>query len=661
MSNLESSLSSLQVSLAAGGIAGLFAALSLTGLTWGLPSRSIDKYLFPDGEVWSGEKIHRLAGASAKFNPARGADVDADPLTSPGIDADLAEKRNDGLVPLTAADEDIAKILIRYRLYTYQPDEMITMMALAGMNPGSIDLDPRLYQYGGLFIYPVGALIKLCRVLGLIDVRGNVIYYLDHPDEFGKFYLVARGYSAAWGVLGVFVVFGIARRLGGNGAGLFAALLYTLMPVVVCMAHEGKPHLPGAVLMLIAVSIAMRLDTYVRGSNRATTRRATKEGARRPRLRRGRSLREWERTNPPQEANHPNSSYRPQSCDPGDFSISGALECTRSATSNAFSFWWMCVACGAATGMVLSSWPICVLIPLVAFRAACASPRTKFTRTIAGSALAIGVYLLTNPYVAINAFVNSEVLRSNFGNSLGMYEISRVGEGFNRVLELTAEGATLPVLLLGLIGFAVFAARRQRAAWPLALSAAVFAFQFVLIGAGKPDEFGRFGVFTNAALAIAAGAIAVGAWTRLHRFIAWSVPLFTIAWVGLHGIGYLQNFRADAAGIGSRIHAAERIMERTDGRELPKTIYLAAEPAPYSCPPLHFSGHDVRLKSPPASGRSQLEIKNALRISIENEKPSWVSYLAPLWRQPGVWIGLDRPTPISWANKPIQVQFPKAD
>ena len=91
-----------------------------------------------------------------------------------------------------------------------------------------------------------------------LDVRNDVAYYLDNPDEFGKFYVVARAYAAAWGLVGVLAVFAIGRRLASARVGVLAALLFTLMPVVVCMAHEGKPNLPGAVLMLLAVLLAMR-------------------------------------------------------------------------------------------------------------------------------------------------------------------------------------------------------------------------------------------------------------------------------------------------------------------------------------------------------------------------------------------------------------------
>ena len=50
-----------------------------------------------------------------------------------------------------------ARILRRYKLYSFQPDEMNTFRALAEMHPDAMQFDPRLYQYGGLWIYPVGA------------------------------------------------------------------------------------------------------------------------------------------------------------------------------------------------------------------------------------------------------------------------------------------------------------------------------------------------------------------------------------------------------------------------------------------------------------------------------------------------------------------------
>ncbi len=570
------------------GILAIYATVSIVGITWGLPSRKIDKYLFGDGEVWSGEKIHRLAGAGGKFSPARGADVDADPLRSrsvasaPGSDQTLP-------ISLTATDEDIAKILLRYRLYTYQPDEMITMMALAGMRPSRLDLDPRLYQYGGLFIYPVGALIKLCGLLGLINVRSDVVFYLDHPDEFGKFYIVARAYSAAWGLLGIVLVYAIANRLvpaasaderAPHRAGLLASLLFALMPVVVCMSHEGKPHLPGAVLMLAAVYFAMRF---------------------------------------------------------------GSTQAKR-------DFAWLCVSCGAAVGMVLSSWPILTLIPLVAFLSAppSANRRKHFLHnTIRGTAIALGVYLLANPYVLANTLFSRDVLRSNFGNSLAMYEIARVGEGFLRVVELTIEGTSPPVAIVGVVGLMVAAIRRDRKALPLIAVAVVFLLQFVLIGAGKPAEYGRFGIFTNTALAIG-GACTLASLRR--AWLRWPVTALLTLWVGFGGLTYMQNFWLDATGQGSRTQLAADIERSGAGR----TIVIPAEPAPYSLPPVAFTTTPVILV-PEASARGAAE--GSWRFIRPVDRRTGSSPNSPADVQGRVVSGAaGRETPISWANKPFLVE-----
>ena len=97
------------------------AIIFCAGITWGLPSRDMDKYLFGDEPVWSGEKIQQLAG-DWTYDPTRGADVDIDPITD----------RNQ-VICINETDEQRAEIIRRYRLYSYQPDEMITFRSLASM------------------------------------------------------------------------------------------------------------------------------------------------------------------------------------------------------------------------------------------------------------------------------------------------------------------------------------------------------------------------------------------------------------------------------------------------------------------------------------------------------------------------------------------------
>jgi hypothetical protein len=203
----------------------------VAGIGWGLPSHRVDPFLFGQHEVWSGEEIARLAGERADSN--LGADVDRNPAARGSL--------------LNETDQQRAEIIRRYRLFTYQPDEMITMMSLASMKHG--DFDPKLYQYGGLWIYPIGAVLKAASIFRFITLVPLQSFYLDHPEEFGKFYIVARLYSAMWGLIGVWAVFRFTKSAS-------AALLFILLPVVVNMSHEAKPHLAGAVLIILAAMAA---------------------------------------------------------------------------------------------------------------------------------------------------------------------------------------------------------------------------------------------------------------------------------------------------------------------------------------------------------------------------------------------------------------------
>ncbi len=563
------------------------ATVFCAGITWGLPSRAVDGFLFGSVAPWDGEKILRLAGERPD-DPRLGADVDIDPLAS-----------RERPVVLNATDEQRAAIIRRYRLYSYQPDEMITLMALAGMRPGQGRLDPRLYQYGGLWIYPVGALLKLASLTGEVTLMADPAFYLDYPEEFGKFYVVMRLYTVGWALAGVMAVFWLGRRLSGGctATAVAGALCYTLMPVVVNMAHEAKPHLPGAVLMLLAVIAAMRyVDTGRRG-------------------------------------------------------------------------WWLATAalCGAALGMVLSALPIFVILPVMLLLRRW-SWREVAWRTAAGAGVGAAVYLATNPYMLINLFFNREVLRSNFGNSLAMYEVSRLGAGLVNAAVLMAEGTSFLLAAVGVAAVGIFTWRALRcssktdlenaecqrggAGWLLVAPALVVVLQFVALAAGKPAEYGRFAVFPDVALGLAA-VLAVG---RLIRHRVWRAAVLCAIVLVTAGPGarYLRGFVRDSRPSTSRVRTAHDL--RTLQGVGARSLGLLAEPAPYSLPPVDLftwrivllpveeqavSTHaDVLIR---AWGTETFTIQaDELQRRFHRERLRW-------WR----------PGSISWADKPFELLVPQ--
>ncbi len=518
----------------------------LTGLDWGLPSRAADPYLFGQRTPWSGKEILSLAGERGGADEL-GADVARHPLGDRQKELGLNE-----------TDAQRAMIVRRFRLYSCQPDEMITMMSLAQMRVREGDFDPRLYQYGGLWIYGVGGLLKGADLLGWVRLKSDVAWYLDHPEQFGRFYVVARLYAALWGIVGAGAVFYLAWRMGGLWAAALAGVCYAWMPVVVNMAHEAKPHLPGVVLMLAAVIAAWK---YAEGGGKR---------------------------------------------------------------------WWIGagVMCGLSAGMVLSAAAAFAVLPvMVTLRGEGWRRGVWILLGAAGAGCA--VYFATNPYVAIHLLGDRRVLTSNLGNSAAMYEAGQWGRGITNAIKLIGEGTGWVLPVAGIAGAAgMIAARKKfcdgggKAAWLLGVLAVVAAVPFVAMAAGKPAEYGRFALFVDVAVAIAA-AVTWMTWVRDRHWRIVAAGGMTIC-TAVAGMAYLATFVGDGAGMTSRLAAAERLREvKRLGAE---SVGVYAEPAPYCMPPVDlFQWRMVLLPKTQETGLADVVVRPVEGVSWRDADLGWAA------------------------------------
>ncbi|MBL8879562.1 MAG: hypothetical protein JNG88_10630 [Phycisphaerales bacterium] len=211
---------------------------------WGLPSRENDDLLFGGDPAWSAERWNAGRLESARRQRQSGADTDVDPIV---------DRRN--IVDLTATEADRAAILVRYRLYTHQPDEMITLMALARMNPREGDFDPRLYQYGGLWIYLSGA--ALAAMKPLLGLQFSLGANLDEPEKFAWFYVVLRGITMLFAIGLIAACQRLLLQTGSRGGALLVGPLLLFTPVFISGALEAKPHLPSACMTMFACVAAI--------------------------------------------------------------------------------------------------------------------------------------------------------------------------------------------------------------------------------------------------------------------------------------------------------------------------------------------------------------------------------------------------------------------
>jgi hypothetical protein len=541
----------------------LSAAWFLVGIRWGLPSRASDKFLFGERTPWTGAEIVSLTDAGGDGGN-RAADVDVNPL----------DRSQTVVVNITDAQR--AEIVRRYRLYSYQPDEMQTFMAIKEMKPGALDLDPKFYKYGGLWVYPVGAIIKIGSICGLVDVRADIAFYLDHPDAFARFYIAARLYTVAWALVGVWAIYYLARRATGDGfVAAVAALTFAAMPVVVNSAHEAKPHLPGVVLTLLAVMSAGR---YVRvGGGRPAT--------------------------------------------------------------------LMGLACGAAISMVPSALPVVLVVPVAAMLRA-EGWGVRVRSVAAAAAVTVGVYVLTNPYVPINAVRRPELLKSHFSNSADFYRFGG-WDALPNAATLLGAGMSPVLAVLGLAAASAVAFRLRRKdgvagesrslAILLGVPAVVGLLQFIVFAGGQPGDYGRFALLPAVALGLAAVCVAgQGArQSQLRLFLIGAILLTTLA----AGAVYVAGFARDARERTTRLEVAEEL-EAIGGRGF-AGLAAPTEPAPFSLPPVDL--WKWRIELPP-------------RGSPVAAPPDGVS-VRPLDVTGDTWVHQWLSPRLSWASKSFAIDF----
>ncbi|OGR88218.1 MAG: hypothetical protein A3A86_04290 [Elusimicrobia bacterium RIFCSPLOWO2_01_FULL_60_11] len=142
-------------------------------------------------------------------------------------------------------------------LASYHPDEAFVFQSLENiqktrsLNPGWIGL-----HYGTFHFYLSGVLLLAAKVLGLISL-GSRDWMLANLGEADKMYLVIRYFSVFCGVLAVYAVFLLGRKVADTSVGLWAAFFTAFSPILIEISYFAKLDalLPALVAFLLLVSM----------------------------------------------------------------------------------------------------------------------------------------------------------------------------------------------------------------------------------------------------------------------------------------------------------------------------------------------------------------------------------------------------------------------
>jgi hypothetical protein len=235
-------------------IFGLGLALGLCGIRWGLPSRARLDRVLPPG-LDTPEFHRRLMESWSKMHERFGPDLMLS--TEAGFAGITGIQR---VVSGWARPPLLLENSVRsFYLRSSHEDEQTFLIVLSKMRPWRFEINPRLFTYGGAYIYSLGAWLALGAALHLASLHTSLAPYLVDPAQMASLYFVGRLFTVTAYLGCGFMLLRIGRRHLGAEAGIFAALFFIFSPGVVVAAHVLKPHLLWTFFVLWTLDLSLSL------------------------------------------------------------------------------------------------------------------------------------------------------------------------------------------------------------------------------------------------------------------------------------------------------------------------------------------------------------------------------------------------------------------
>jgi len=227
----------------------VIASVVLMGIGWGLPSKQRMALLTAGGGptprqvqlLDSLHILHALGQLPADSVPYRR-----------GFDGTV-----DAKIALALTETEKLYALREFILGSSAVDEERTLIGLGRINPRKLDFNPKVYSYGGSYLYPVGFLYFVMRSAGLLHVTHDFAYYIQNPEQIARMYVAGRLLSLA-ALIGTLVLLALlGTLLSGRTAGSLALLTYGLATVILNHAIVMNPHLFTAFWITLATTLLL--------------------------------------------------------------------------------------------------------------------------------------------------------------------------------------------------------------------------------------------------------------------------------------------------------------------------------------------------------------------------------------------------------------------
>jgi len=150
--------------------------------------------------------------------------------------------------------------MVRFKLYSVEADEVDNIIALARIKPAQGQFDPKFYQYGGAFLYPLGAWYFALSKLGMVDVA-PLDQLLAHPQTMDRVWIAGRTFVVTAFAASAFLLFLMLLEVASTPVALTALAIYLFCPASIMFSEVIKPHWYALIWINGALLIVVRAFT----------------------------------------------------------------------------------------------------------------------------------------------------------------------------------------------------------------------------------------------------------------------------------------------------------------------------------------------------------------------------------------------------------------
>ncbi len=158
--------------------------------------------------------------------------------------------------------ESVDKQMLRFKLYSINPDEHMSIIALRRIRPAEFDFDPDYFQYGGGFLYPLGVWFFALSKMGVLEIS-SLDAVLNSPSGLDRVYILGRLLVLISFALSAWVLYRALLLVADPWSATWAIGIYMFAPVSIMFSVLMKPH--WFWMLWIAAALYVLTRGWVRG------------------------------------------------------------------------------------------------------------------------------------------------------------------------------------------------------------------------------------------------------------------------------------------------------------------------------------------------------------------------------------------------------------